>query len=450
MAHAIQHVAVNGAGLAGWMCAAHLQIYLPEDVRITVVGQAQPDTDALYGQLLPPEAFRFHLDLGLLEPDLMRDTSTAFAFGGSVEDWGAAKRSWIQPFHLPLAPVAGVSAATLVAQEPSLSLQSLLISAEAARRGRFAHPPEDSDHPLSRAEYGYLFDPLELISVYRHLATRSERMDDLPRDVDLTIDTLPPQSASAPYAARLTRTCVDAPGLPLRRLVSNPSGWASEVLTRTTRLQLDVGTEGDIPFAPHASTKPWTDARVRIGHAARMIEPLTVAPLRLLLRDLRRLKDYFPASTDVEVEARVYSEATADDTLHAQLFHAAHFARVTHPASPYYSTHAADPHPKLVRKLDQYAARAYFTRYDHEPFETLDWAVLFDGLGLTPRRPDTLANASDPATVQQVLVQLREGIEAVVSKMPPHPLYLSKFLDYLARKQDSGPDKGNVRGRHVG
>jgi tryptophan halogenase len=445
------------------MAAAYLSRHLPDHVKITVVGPTDPPAaDALYGQLLPPEFYAFHLALGIDEPLLMQRTQSTFAYGGSVENWGKACVNWIQPFQLPLATLENVRLATLIAQDEESSLQPFLIACEAARAGRFAHPPEDSNHPLSRAEYGYLFDPNELTALYAsqaknvtHVAasvTDEQRGADgvasLQLDngesleADLFIDTTGELSADKPsdapeFQARLTRTPVTSPELPLRRLRAEPWGWTSEVTLRNTRLRLDVGHDNPgsetFGFRPHIEPKPWQNNVIAIGQAALRIDPLTLAPLRLLRRDLERVVTLFPISTAMEIEAKAYNEVASETQVHALIYHQAHFVGISHNTGEYWARNSADPHPKLSRKLTQYMERGYLVGYDYESFEELDWAVLHDGLRRKPRRQDALANQVSGDSVIKHLTEVRRGIEEVVKKMPPHPLYLGKFLDYLRR-----------------
>ena len=416
------------------MAAAHLGRTAPPGVSITVVdADTAPDTDGLYGQILPPEFYSFHLSLGTDEPELLRTTNTAFAFGTAFADWGSHR--WVQPFHLPLQTVDNVPLHTLVAQDPRLSLQPFLVSAVAARVGRFAHPPEDAGNPLSRAEYGYLYDPVELTAFYRAAATRAKTTTE-EVEADLHVHTSAPDRGDTTFGAKLTRTPAKGTEHPMRKLAATPDGWQSEAVTRTTCLRMEVGTdiESGFTFHPHSHPEPWQGDTVRIGHAARVVDPLTVAPIRLLLRDLQRLADLFPLTTDTTIEARECNRVAADDTEHADIFHRAHFSDVDLSVSPYHRYYSSSASPKLVRKLTQYNARAYLVSYDHEPFDALDWAVLHDGLRRKPRRHDTLAMGADGNSVGASLQGLHKGVETVVRKMPPHPIYLGKLLAYLERK----------------
>jgi tryptophan halogenase len=105
------------------------------------------------------------------------------------------------------------------------------------------------------------------------------------------------------------------------------------------------------------------------------------------------------------------------------------------PDAPYWNMASErNDDPKLVRKLTQYNTRGHLVAYDNEPFDGVDWAILHDGIGRTPRRRDPLASSVDPAMTQSRLNELQNTTQAVIKKMPPHPLYMSKFISYLKRK----------------
>jgi len=154
------------------MSAAALSRSLPDSVKITIVETGvNPVEDMFYGQVLPPQAYAFHLSIGLSEPELLLNTGTTFALGTEFQSWAQTNRSWVQAFHQPLPVWNGVPLAKLIHQRPHASLQSTLISAQAGLKGVFAHPSEDRTHPLSRHEYGYAFDPKQLSALYK-AATR--------------------------------------------------------------------------------------------------------------------------------------------------------------------------------------------------------------------------------------------------------------------------------------
>ncbi|MEL6687928.1 MAG: tryptophan 7-halogenase [Pseudomonadota bacterium] len=148
------NIVLCGSDFAVWLTALALRRQLPMEQAITVI-----ETDAasqeghLYGYILPPEIYPFHLKLGISEPDFLLNSTASFSWGTEFQNWGLEKRTWVQAFHHPLPVWDGVAFPKIIANTPKTILQNCLISVAAARAGRFAHPPEDPDNPLSRAEY---------------------------------------------------------------------------------------------------------------------------------------------------------------------------------------------------------------------------------------------------------------------------------------------------------
>jgi tryptophan halogenase len=462
------------------MTAAALARSLPDSIKITIVETGvNPVDDIFYGHILPPQAYAFHLSIGLSEPELLLNTGTTFALGTQFKNWAQTDRSWVQAFHQPLPVWEGVPLTKLIHQRPHASLQSVLISAQAGLKGVFAHPSEDGTHPLSRAEYGYAVDPKQLSALYKASTLRRpiqliaaqivtvERAitgitaltltDGQTLSADLFLDCTGAHaqlqektSASVAPSRTVKATVRQTPSTPLgaalQQVRSGGYGWRSEVILRSGAHRLtvcDANAETESLERPDVSTilslgsqsDGWRTNCIAIGQAAYVLEPFTTAPMKLLLRDIDRVLKLFPISTDMRIDAKEYNRLFRDDYAHASLFNQAHFAIPDYPETPYWLAAAAhNQDPQLVRKLTQYESRGYLTTYDNEPFDGVDWAILHDGMGRTPRRRDPLAALIDPAKIDTQLDALQSAIQSVVEKMPPHPVYMSKFLSYLQRK----------------
>ena len=475
---AIRSIAILGGGLAAWMMAAYLTRHVPESVEITVYGKVTPIwSDALYGSQLPPEFYGFHASLDIDEPTLLRRTDAAFSYGTWFEHWGETKSDWIQAFHSPLKNLDGVPLSARIAQLPDKSLQDLLVSALAARAGRFAHPHQDPRHPLSRAEYGYLIDPHRLAELYKQTAkgvahkvtgalevvesgeqVYAVQLGDGTRlDADLFIDASGADRVMRPLssAARsLSIGYTSEPNAALEhaatKVAATETSWTSDTVTRAARLKLTVS--GSAPSQSKSEIKsvqagrtqtPWRGNYIAIGQAACTLEPLTVAPMRLLLSDVQRVAELFPVSTDMRIEAREYNRAAAEAQDNALIFHFAHMADLALPNAAYWTDAKAWSHPNLERLLRQYSERGAHVLYDNALFHPADWAILHDGLRRKPRRADALASQGDPKLHAAQIQHMSKALQSIVQKMPPHQAYMTKLLDYLERTQQAGQ-------RHVG
>ena len=359
--------------------------------------------------------------------------------------------------------------AKLVASRGAGDLQSCLVSAAAVRRGVFAHPPEDKDNPLSRAEYGYLADPADLANYYRarcgarvshHSALAWEALRDGDRvesvrlsdgtdlSADLWVDATGPEAGligpakplGLAKSVQFSRSDRGSLGLPATLVESDSAGWRITTQLRGSATQLSVWTGGaGHTFVETERETAWRGNVVAVGQAAAALLPLTVAPMRGLQRDVTRLGELLPVSTDMQVEARAFNAAARADAEHARLFHLALFADIALPDGDYWQGMAERMAPdalpaKLARKLTQYNARAHLVSYDHEPFDAGDWAILHDGVGRRPKRADRLASVAAASDVSARLDALRRGATSVTRKMPTHTSYMTKLLDYLNRR----------------
>ncbi|ESQ89413.1 tryptophan halogenase [Asticcacaulis sp. AC460] len=441
------------------------------------------DTDVFYGNLTSPAAYDFNLSLGVSEPDLILDSDTTFSYGTHFTNWGARRLDWVQAFHLPLPVLEGATFQHYLTQQGQAALEPFLVSAVAARRGVFAHPPEDPGHPLSRAEYGYQFDASAYGSLFERAATRSgvrkiaadisaidaadgvinaiHLSDGQTLTADLWIDatgaqaTLLSHIAGERHSARrlhayLTRTETETPGQAVTTISGMPYGWQAKTALRSSNLMLtitspDSDTEVQAAFAtgPERSAivdigwrdMAWVGNCVGIGHAACVAEPVTIAPMLLLQRDIERLLPLLPVSDDLSVERREYNRQALADYVHADLFTRALFETQPVDGAPYWGAALTPADERLIRKIEQFESRGLHVAYDLEPFGPEDWLILHYGMGRRPLRYDRIVDGADNARIRQYLEALRNNIDSAIRSMPPHGAYLNGLTKYLRQQK---------------
>ncbi len=477
----VDHILICGTGLAGHMAAAALSSQLPESVRMTLVDcQDNSDTDLFYGSVTGPSSYDFNLSAGVSEPRLVLESDTAFSFGTCYMKW--AGRSWVQCFELPLPIPDQVSFHHYLTQQRIDDLEPFLISAMAARRGSFAHPPEQNDHPLSRAEYGYQFDPRSYGGLFAKATGRVEKIaaeiSGIERDengitairlsngqvkqADLYVDCSGPKALllsalGAAYSgvrrlrAAASRKSADVLGPPCRTVVAHDFGWQAETPLKgsTARLTVFAPEMEASALAAHSETpsqtaevtigrRPlaWCGNCVAVGHAAAVIEPLTHAPIMMLQRDLERLLSLIPLSGEMAVERREYNRQFDEDCTNIVLFHRALFEVPGLPDTPYWNGARSEAVPeKLKRKLELFESRGALVTYDLEPFNPEDWTILHYGIGRRPTGYDRVADKASAGKVREYLSNMRRGIENVVKAMPSHDIYVAKLTRYLMQQK---------------
>lgn len=472
---AVKTIVVCGGGLAGHMATLSLVNALGSDHHIAQVNaSATPPADDIYGGATSPESYNFLRGLGLDEPLLMLAGRASFSLGTHFRRWRPGQ-TWHQCHHAPFPTIDGTPLIHHLTRSRT-PLSEVLISAQAALAGRFAHPPADPANPLALAEYGYQFDPLDWVRLLdaRIETTRVERLkaetitvqsqvagrtvlaldDDIALEADLIIDATGPARtvisqtgshfiADRTVNARISRQAATQIGQPSRVIEASEEGWTLKVFPQETELSLAITS----PAEPNETLKgfdvelgrvseAWQGNCIAIGHAAWTIEPLTPAPMMLLQRDIERLLELIPTTAEANTERREYNRRFRDDVDHAGLFHEALLRQEGAMNSAYWKSAAGgEPSEKLARKLRQYGHRGIVPRYDLEPFNNEDWIILLEGLGKTPQDYDRQADRLPEAETQNQLRQMKATIDNLIPRMPPHHIYVAKLKQYLEKKR---------------
>ena len=485
----IDHIVICGAGLAADMTAAALSSQLPPATRITLanIGSAA-DTDLFYGSVSAPSAYAFNLSVGLSEPKLLLESDTAFSWGTKYSRWAGGSRSWIQCFHLAMPVIDGVLFHHYLAQQGETQLDRYLVSAAAARKGVFVHPPQrpgqTGQQPLARAEYGYQLDPASYARLFQSSMdkTRVRQVEGTLAEVecgergiasirlsdgqaltaDLYVDCTGPEAAllsrlgpalqgDRRLGAAMTRKPAAQLGPPLREITPGAYGWRAETPLQgcTARLTIyDPESESEA-LAAHGSTpersaeatvgrraEAWSGNCVAIGQAGCVVEPLTPAPVMLLERDIERLLSLIPFSSDMSVESREFNRRFAEDHDHAELFTRALFETAGLPDTPYWRAARAEPiGEKLARKLELFEDRGFLVAYDLEPFHPEDWTILHYGMGRRAARYDRSADRAQPDQVRSFLANLKREVDKTVEGLPSHAAYMAELKQYLMRNR---------------
>ena len=467
------NIVVYGDGFAGALTALSLANGLPNTHVIHYVRSGDlSQVDALYGSVTAPTAYDFLRTAGLDEPTLFMRSRTAFCFGTRYQDWPGGL-SWMQGYAQPFQNIAGVPLVHHLTRGDA-ALEPILVSAQAALNGRFAHPPEDANVPLSRAEYGYQFsvaDWTELLQsalaqsrVVQHQAgfDRFISRDDGSTAIKLAsgevlegnlfVDCsgnrralMSGEDASysrlrSLYMARDV-TASSELGWPYRSVRAERDGWTSQThlqgaveTLRVSAEELENSAKVDIGYLD----KAWSGNCVAIGHAACVLEPLTPAPMILLQRDIERLLELIPVSGDFQTERREFNRRYRDDVEHASMFQEAFYALDHLPETPFWQAAAhLEQSPKLARKLAQFENRGVLVRYDLEPFNDEDWTILHFGVGRRPRQYDLQVEQMSAEDSLSQIAHLKQSIAQMVPRMPPHHLYVANMKKYF-EKQNYG------------
>ena len=478
----LDHILICGSGLAFEAGLAALARNLDPSIRITALELEPEDCfDPLYGSVMPPTAFTDLRLWGIEEPELLLKTDTSFCYGTSYANW-AGQLSWTQSYHLPLPVWDGIELHFYLTHL-GLPLEPYLVSAVCGKAGRFAHPPADPKIPLSRAEYGYQFDPSSLAGFLagKDLPANVRRIrgeigsilveDDRIKAIALSdgsnleaeffIDATGPSGklmealgncfqAERRIGFAQSRQECDTLGSALRDVQGRPYGWQSQIHLRNQTIsfalchpdQLDevelprgesgLSTSGRLDLGKREDG--WRSNCAGIGHTNCVTEPLTPAPMILLLRDIERLMQLIPFSSNMAVEAREFNRLLRDDIDHCDIFLRAFYEVANLPDTPFWRDATAQDVPgKLAIKLEQFNSRGILVSFDLETFNKEDWTILHYGMKRQPDRKHPFLEGVDSMAIQRRLDQLSQAIAQLSLKVPPHARYVNNFLQYLEK-----------------
>jgi len=348
----------------------------------------------------------------------------------------------------------------------------------------FAHPVDKGPKLLTRAEYGYQFNPYSYRALFA-AAAQALQVEVVASEIsdvecsegtisalrlssgrviaaDLFVDCTGPDArllsrlgASAPVGRRLRAAFslrhTERIGPPCRSVSAHDFGWQSDTSLKTSVARLTVyspETEsaaiaahgespqhaGEITLGRRASA--WMGNCVAIGHAASVLEPLSHAPMLLLEREIDRLLTLVPFSRDMSVERREYNRQSAEDYTHAHIFNRALLETPLKAQTDFWLAASAEPpHEKLVQKLTHFESRGYLAAFDLEPFTPEDWVILHHGMRRRPARYDRMADRIPKEEVRPMLESMPREIENLVKAMPTHHDYMVNLVRYLRNKK---------------
>lgn len=454
---------VVGNSFAASQCVAALTNELPSSFEIIWVRPIQKaKSDEMYGSITSADAYQFNLNLSCTEPDLLMNTGTSFSFGTRFVEWGRQKHQWMQCFHLPFHAERGVYFHHFMTRH-NAKITDYLISAQAAIHGRFAHPPTDNPNSaLSRAEYGYHFDPLEWselfynnvnkqqtniiesdvtsVNVSADVITSVTLDNDEKVTADLFIDCSGAESrllsalngthhVQRHVQATSKRQVVAQTGPSYRQVSGRVDGWESITPLQNCNLHFSQKAlngdiqEGYTSYTLGHNAKAWIGNCVGIGHSAYMLEPVTQGPYLLLMKDIGRLLELVPLAGSLELESKEYNRRYLNDIEHGQLFHKALYHDQYDVGYSYCE--------KLERKLTQFYHRGIVVSFDLEPFNAQDWTILHAGLARKPNNYDQLADQVSEKEMAIKLDAMKKGIAHLAQQMPPHHLYINKLKQHV-------------------
>lgn len=191
MDSSLRHIVIAGGGTAGYMCAAHLSVALPPDVRLSLVESEDIGTIGV-GEATLPTLRHFNAHLGIDEMDFVRRCEATFKLGIQFVGWGREGHSYFHGFGDFGADIAAIPAyhywRRLRELGDATPLSAYSLPARIAEAGKFFPPNPDPRSAMHAYTYAYQFDAALYAAYLRDFAEKrrlnrvNARIQDVLRD----------------------------------------------------------------------------------------------------------------------------------------------------------------------------------------------------------------------------------------------------------------------------
>ena len=497
---ALRTIAVVGSGIVGLSAAIAFARALPK-VRVTVLA-TPPDPAALADRLSGTltSVHGFHVATGIEESELVRLGAATHRIGTRFEHWSADGAPWQHAYGDYGRDSAGIGFHNLWVQARRAGragpFDRYSAAALLAEAGKFVHPGEDPQSPLSTYSYALRLDPERYRELLLQIGGRArlsrveggvagvERREDggvaaillgdgRRLEADLFVDCGGP---SAPVLSRIDDRFEDwsawhpadrvligtgrgAGPSSCDRAVAEDIGWrgeaplgersvvtftyssaaAAEEAARRALAGHIVGEVRAVAIRPGRRPEPWVRNVLAIGEAAEAVDPLQATNLHLAQSAIMRALGLLAGRDFHPLELAEYNRRSGQQVLRVRDFIALHYLRSGRREGAFWKPLGRRAPPdSLAHTLAQFERRGRLPFYENESFDKHGWVAALLGLGVIPEHCDPIAAGIEVDESAAGLERLAAQLAAIPPQLPP-------YRDYLERMREAAP-AGAARG----
>lgn len=169
----------------------------------------------------------------------------------------------------------------------------------------------------------------------------------------------------------------------------------------------------------------WVKNCVSLGLASGFMEPLESTSIHLIQAGITKLLALFPDRTFDPVLIDEYNRLSSIQFENIRNFLVLHYKATERNDTPFWDRCRTMAIPEgLKRKIDLFEESGRFFRYEDELFNEHNWAAVFFGQNIRPRRYDPLVDSHDINAVRQKIANLRMLVARAAESMPTHRAFI--------------------------
>lgn len=258
----------------------------------------------------------------------------------------------------------------------------------------------------------------------------------LPCDRAMAVQTLHPDEDEIPL---MTRSSVHEAGwiwrIPLQHRFGNGIVYSSrhmcDAKAESTLLSSlsspPINDVNIIRFRTGRRLRPWCKNVVAIGLSAGFLEPLESTSIHLIQTAATRLLKLFPHKNNPQANRDAFNRETQLEYEQVRDFIILHYKLNNRADSDFWRwCYAMDIPTSLQRKIALYKACGVSSRVGDELFTPIAWQQVMLGQGVIPDQLHPLVDSLTCQQRQDLLADLSTLIEASVSTLPSHRIFLAR------------------------